>query len=1053
MNKAVSWNVNGVGFDAREAAREAARRQGKSLGEWLHDVISDHADGLGVAETEMAPPQKIDAVTSKLERLSVRSQEHDRHVDRVETSRRPGRPEETSRGDDPDRPSRHRRRDSVAIDAAEFVLEEAIEVMERRAQRAERRTDKALQSMTELLQRNETRRERERESVSALASKLADIETRLSDRLGQADDNPIKGALARLEARLDSIGRRNAAEGLARQRAAENPTRRPVDASAQGGGTPESDPLYRLEDKLNTILQAVQNQPERLPSTASPAAIAASQAANDRTRLGEAINEITRRQHSLDDSAPSPSLRDAILRRRAADKTPPREAATPLATQSEISTLASKIEDLRRDVVARNERPQRPLVDLDAMRGEIAAMSEALRDLASRRQPGGETPIPAPGLSSDALTKIETKIERLAAKIDAVVDGGAAAPRPSAQAVPDAAAIEGLVRDLGRKMEAAQAPGAGPEAFDSLQSQIAALSTRFERSDHGLDQLASLERSMRDLFTHLEDTRASVETSAQHAAREVLRIAVEEGRAQTEKGAATSLATMQALQEDADARTSETLSAVHETLEKVVERLTMMESDLAEVRRRPQVAVPTPAARSAMPLPASPAPAMPAPSRTTQADTRDAGRPREISLGAPDPLIDPVRARRAVEPAAKPAPRLPVSAETGDEERRAGFIAAARRAAKAAQSDPSLAEFKRPSARTEPETAARAGLIEQSRDYVARHKRPVLLSIAALFVIVGTLAIVQRIGLGGSDTQMADATPPSPVMRAVDPRPSQSGVLTPSALPRNAPTITKAIPGSDPIQTGSIPSLPSSNLPSFAAQSPAAQAAAPATALPEGLKTMAKAGDRAAEYALGAQYAEGRVVPRDFKAAASWYQKAADQGVVPAQYRLASLYEKGLGVVQDKGKARALYLRAAEAGNPRAMHNLAVMLADGDGHPDYEGAATWFRKAAQYGVHDSQYNLAILLARGLGTQQSFIQSYQWFTIAAAQNDVDASKKRDEVATRLNANDLAVAKALAAAFRPRVADTAAVDVQPPPGGWDGAAGPSPLNSPRSKISML
>ena len=78
------------------------------------------------------------------------------------------------------------------------------------------------------------------------------------------------------------------------------------------------------------------------------------------------------------------------------------------------------------------------------------------------------------------------------------------------------------------------------------------------------------------------------------------------------------------------------------------------------------------------------------------------------------------------------------------------------------------------------------------------------------------------------------------------------------------------------------------------------------------------------------------------------------------------------------------------------MHNLAVLLADGDGKPDYESAATWFRKAAQYGVHDSQFNLAILLARGMGVQQSLVQSYQWFAIAAAQGDADAAAKRDEV---------------------------------------------------------
>ena len=174
---------------------------------------------------------------------------------------------------------------------------------------------------------------------------------------------------------------------------------------------------------------------------------------------------------------------------------------------------------------------------------------------------------------------------------------------------------------------------------------------------------------------------------------------------------------------------------------------------------------------------------------------------------------------------------------------------------------------------------------------------------------------------------------------------------------------------------------------------------------------------------------------------------------MPAQYRLASLYEKGLGVAQDKIKAKSLYLKAAEAGNPRAMHNLAVLLADGNGKPDYEGAATWFRKAAQYGVHDSQYNLAILLARGLGVQQSLVQSYQWFAVAADQHDVDAAAKRDEVANKLSASDLSVAKALAASFHARVADVAVMEVHPPAGGWDGASMASPLNSARAKVSSL
>ena len=253
-----------------------------------------------------------------------------------------------------------------------------------------------------------------------------------------------------------------------------------------------------------------------------------------------------------------------------------------------------------------------------------------------------------------------------------------------------------------------------------------------------------------------------------------------------------------------------------------------------------------------------------------------------------------------------------------------------------------------------------------------------------------------------------------------------------------------ALSGVDLTPTGSLPALPS-----FAAmRSP--RSAAETTAV---LKQLADTGNAAAEYELASRYAEGRGTTRDFTTAATLFEKAARQGLVPAQYKLASLYEKGNGVASDSAKARAWYLRAAESGNPRAMHNLAVMVADGDGKPDYATAVEWFRKAAEYGVHDSQYNLAILYARGLGVRQSLIQSYQWFAIAAQQNDVDAAKKRDEVALKLTPDELAAAKSLASAFQPKTPDMASIEVEAPAGGWDSVTPPTPLKSERPKLSSL
>jgi localization factor PodJL len=1196
MNKALPWNINGVGFDARDAARQAARRQGKSLGEWLHGVIADHAAELGVEEHEIAGQDRIDAVTSRLERLGARGAGFDRKAaPRAERSEPPRRRVGASDRDDDDhvpsrRPirqdsddefeERRPRRAAPVIQETELLLEDAIESMERRAQRSERRTDTALASFAKLLESNEAKRERERDAVLSMAQKLTDIETRLNH--GPADETPIKGALARLEARLDVIGRRSAAETSAR-----------VDGTGLDKRPDGAEPMRRLEDKLNFILEAINDRPASQMSASgqvSSAAIIASQgrgpveprnaAPVPQRRLGDAIAEISRRQRSLESGdATAASVRP--MRRvpePIVDRDPNPKGASIGAIQGEISTLGGKIEEMRRDFMRRVDRRPEPPVDIDGLRAEIATMSQTLRALA----PHDATPRPtadvvvddlrralaeidprktigalhtdirsignriedlsAAGIDKGALDrihdqmaeirdlvsvasrpsgidqvervletlstrfddrttgvdgaqdiqaaaneirrmiaispgpaafeKIEQRLEALSGKVDQAIETATrgndlashrfdpiADQRPSTADVPDMSGLERLVRDLGTKIEAAQAPGAGANAIEALERQIGMLSTRFDAAEGGLASLSTLERSMHELFAHLEETRSNVETAAARAAREVLRVAADESRGYHDARSGHDIAALRSLHDEADQRTHSTLNVVHKTLEQVVGRLSSMEGDIAEVRTRAVaptapsfIDAPPMAAKPAIPSPVAERSDAPTPARPVarSAPAQRGFQDLEMMLGAADPLVPALQ-----KPASRAQPGTrgkPIDLD--DEAGRADFIAAARRAAHAAQSDPSVMAMKRPAVGT-PNSDARAGLIARSRDYVANHKKPVLLSIAAILVIIGTMAVMQRLGLEETQVadvapakiqRMADATPRKPIDASPSGNPV-TGDLSPSALPTTkGPVMGSAIPGSDPIQTGSIPSLPA-----FAAQG-ATTRSVTATLSP-GLKTMAESGDGAAEFELGSRYAEGKLVPRDFVAAAKWYAKAADQGLAPAQYRLASLYEKGLGVTQDKTKAKALYLKAADAGNPRAMHNLAVLLADGDGKPDYDGAATWFRKAAQYGVHDSQFNLAILLARGLGVPQSLVQSYQWFAVAADQNDSDAAHKRDEVGSKLNANDLAVAKALASAFHPRSPNVAATEVSPPPGGWDGASGNFHINSARPKISSL
>jgi localization factor PodJL len=405
----------------------------------------------------------------------------------------------------------------------------------------------------------------------------------------------------------------------------------------------------------------------------------------------------------------------------------------------------------------------------------------------------------------------------------------------------------------------------------------------------------------------------------------------------------------------------------------------------------------------------------------------------------------------------------------------ADFIAAARRAAQQAAVDAETAAAqaragKKPQAvpterDSEPRVAVGAGAVGAMGTVLQARRRPILLGLGALVLLYGAYQIA-RVSLDAPAPQassarmeptVAQAPEPAPNAPAAEPQP-EAAAPAPSAQAEPAGAASSpavkfpATPNSP--ATGVFVSPPSAAPGKIGAlgvdSEPTATIGAPAlnaAALSvrdaiAAIRDHAAAGDPAAQFELGSRYSEGRGVGRDAKAAAEWFQKAAEQGLAPAQYRLGSLYEKGVGVDRDYAQARGWYQRAAQAGNARAMHNLAVLYAEGgEGKPDYAQAAQWFEKAAEYGVRDSQFNLAILYARGLGVTQSLEQSYLWFAAAAAQGDEDAGKKRDEVRARLDAKAFAAAKAKADAFRPRQPDKAANDVTPPPGGWESARPPA------------
>jgi len=443
------------------------------------------------------------------------------------------------------------------------------------------------------------------------------------------------------------------------------------------------------------------------------------------------------------------------------------------------------------------------------------------------------------------------------------------------------------------------------------------------------------------------------------------------------------------------------------------------------------------------------------------------------------------------EPKAARAGTASVSENAVD--RRADFIAAARRAARAAAeraptdqpSTKAVAAASETPQLPEPPREAKPGAFARISQAIRNRKRPLLLAAAAIVIAIGAMQVFGKLATTPEEATVLSAVEPTPepapatasgqfrdVMAEATapagvptiPRATESAMVAPAARPDSA--IAFAEPEAFDNRFAISPNLPGSG--GFGAKPATEKDEEQVASANEGidvetpttgteqppvatytsgldprlgsdkLLSAADQGDPVAAFEVARRYAEGTVVPKDLTKAVQWYRRAAEGGVAVAQYRLASLYERGQGVARDRVEAVNWYQRAADQGNVNAMHNLAVMMSEGvEGPPDHDKALQWFLAAGHYGVRDSQYNLGVIYARGLGPAQDLAESYKWFTIAAAQGDTDAAARRDEVAKAMSPEELARAREAGQTWHVQPTLAEANGVAAPAGGWDGA----------------
>jgi TPR repeat protein len=120
----------------------------------------------------------------------------------------------------------------------------------------------------------------------------------------------------------------------------------------------------------------------------------------------------------------------------------------------------------------------------------------------------------------------------------------------------------------------------------------------------------------------------------------------------------------------------------------------------------------------------------------------------------------------------------------------------------------------------------------------------------------------------------------------------------------------------------------------------------------------AKAGDPAAQTALGNAYEFGQGASQYYEGAVLRYRQEADQGNADAGAVWADLEALGNNVPLDHAQAAMWYRKAADQGYALAQFNLGLLYDWGHGVPqDKAQAAEWFRKSANQGYAPAQLDL------------------------------------------------------------------------------------------------
>lgn len=166
------------------------------------------------------------------------------------------------------------------------------------------------------------------------------------------------------------------------------------------------------------------------------------------------------------------------------------------------------------------------------------------------------------------------------------------------------------------------------------------------------------------------------------------------------------------------------------------------------------------------------------------------------------------------------------------------------------------------------------------------------------------------------------------------------------------------------------------------------------------LKCAANWGNKYAQFYLGEVYLNAWGTNRDYKSAAFWYQKAADQELVEAYARLADRFFQGLGAPRDVTTAVFYYRKAADAGNPYSLFTLSALHELGMGvAPDLIASARYLKLGMQLPSNQQALcEVAEKFEKGIGFKQDINRAITWYKYAADLDSPIAMAKLGDIYT-------------------------------------------------------